>query len=193
MQLLWTALMASSAIRLRRDRLKPTTFSLHRGSLVEIKISLNLSWSRSLHVSGLHLVSLEHRRNEELESIRVLDSSENTTDEVPTLWRGKNQYCGGFALERHPPWTLSVVWWKLKKYSCCCCFVQDETSQTSLKLLGIWNPFVEIVLRTNLGPKRNSWIPRSRSTKWSSPQPLFAIKPSTWMLFVSNAELPQCS
>ena len=85
MQLLWTALMASSVIRLRRDRLKPTTFSLHRGWLVEIKISLNLSWSRSLHVSGLHLVSLEHRRNEELESIRVLDSSENTTDEVPTL------------------------------------------------------------------------------------------------------------
>ena len=77
--------MASSVIWLRRDRLKPTTFSLHRGSLVEIKISLNLSWSRSLHVSELHLDSLEHRRNEELESIRVLDSSENTTDEVPTL------------------------------------------------------------------------------------------------------------
>ena len=137
MQLLWTALMASSVIRLRRDRLKPTTFSLHRGWLVEIKISLNLSWSRSLHVSELHLVSLEHWRNEELESIRVLDSSENTTDEVPTLWRGKNQYCGGYALERHSPWTLSVVWWKLKIIiTAAVVFVQGETSQTSLKLLG---------------------------------------------------------
>ena len=185
--------MASSGIWLRRDRLKPTTFSLHRGWLVEIKISLNLSWSRSLHVSGLHLVSLEHRRNEELESIRVLESSENTTDEVPTLWRGKHQYCCGFALEQHSPWTLSVVWWKLKKYSCRCCFVQDETSQTSLKLLGGYEIHSSKLFFARIWARNETLEYRDQEVqKWSSPQPLFAIIPSTWMLFVSNAELPQC-
>ena len=50
-----------------------------------------------------------------------------------TMWRGKNHNCGGFALEQHSPWTLSVVWCEIK-YSCH--FVQGETSQTSLKFLG---------------------------------------------------------